>query len=132
MGHTGASVMRQHIKRVKTQALHQNHLVLRHVALGIGGVVGPTLGFGRIAITPQVGRHHAEMPGQSGGHLVPNCQGLRVPVQQQQARALATQHGRDVQARGDFDLLVRKTGKQGQGRVVHGLGKGATGWRDTP
>ena len=80
VGHTGPSVMRQHMKLVKAQALHQNHLVLRHAALGISGMVRAALGFGRVAITPQVGRHHAEMLGQSGGHLVPNRQGLRVPV----------------------------------------------------
>ena len=118
--HPGTPVVGQHRKALKAHLAHQAHLVLRHAAFGISDMVQPALGLGRIAIASQISRHHREVLRQRGGHFVPNGQGLRMPVQQEQARPLATQHGRNRHAGADLQQVVGKTGKQRQGRVVHG------------
>ena len=64
----------------------------------VRSVAGIGLGPARIAVAAQVHRHDAESFGQRGRDPMPHGRGLRVPVQQQQGRALTAAPGIQLDA----------------------------------
>ncbi|MNR41524.1 hypothetical protein D3C85_1599190 [compost metagenome] len=63
-----------------------------------------------VAVAAQVGGDHGEMLGQLFGDLVPDDVGLRVPVQQQQARPAAADAVGDIHTV-DAALVFQESGK---------------------
>ena len=89
VGDAGAPVVAHQEEGIEPQLLHYAHLVLGHGALGILGMLRVAGGLAAVAVTPQVGGHHGEVPRQQRRNLVPHDVGLRIPVQQQHRWALA-------------------------------------------
>jgi hypothetical protein len=59
-------------------------------------VVGARGGFGRLAVSPEVGRHDGEVLRQIWGDLVPHGVRLRITVEQKKGRPIATLNAEDV------------------------------------
>ena len=73
-----------------------------------------------VAVAAQVGRHHGEVLGEDGGHLVPGGVGLRVAMQQEKRRAAAADGTAEAHG-GGLDVMRGETRDQA-GRQRHGIG----------
>ena len=87
------TVMADQTKTCVAERLHQRHHVGRHHALAVARVGGVAFGFGRVAITAQVGHHQKEAVFQCQRHTVPDGMCLREAVQEQQRWAIGLAAG---------------------------------------
>jgi hypothetical protein len=132
-----SSTMRRTAEAVEAECTHQFDIVDSHFAFAVmaGSVADGRPG--AVAITAQVGRHHGEMFGQSLGDLVPDHVGLRVAMQQQQARAVTADAVGDVDAIDVTQMLLESSKHAGGPRDVfpilgHRWGRWQSAKRDGP
>ena len=90
MGDTPTPVMADDGVAIKPQVRHQARQVPRHGALGIGRMVRVRRRLAAVAVTAQIGHDQGVMPRHQGRQLVPHGMGLRIAVQQQNRRPLAS------------------------------------------
>jgi hypothetical protein len=101
--HPRAAVMAYQAETVKAEMLHHGELIARHRPLGIGRSVG-LLRTAAVPIAPQVCRHHRVMLRQHRREAVPGDMCLRITVQEQQRRPVATNKRRNPCVFG-FDIV---------------------------
>ena len=93
------AIVPHHVKAIEAERRHRLDLVPRRGALAmVVEVVGS--GLAAVAVAAQVRCHHGVVRREPGRHLVPHGMGLRVAVEQQERRALATFHQIDGDGRG--------------------------------
>ena len=111
MGDPAAPIMASHMKACEAQSLHHFDLIQRQRPFRIVRVVRLPLGLGAVPITPRISRDNGEMPRETRSNLVPLDVRLRVAVEQQQWRALASDDQIDL-GFARFDPLLDETWKQ--------------------
>jgi hypothetical protein len=95
VGHTAAPVVAGDGEVLMPQRHHRLHLVERHCALGVGGMVTRRSGPQRVPIAAQIGGDDGEVLRQQRGGRTPHEMRLRVAVEQQERRTRAADHGAD-------------------------------------
>ena len=90
MRHARAAVVRQHLETIEAVVLHHRHRIGRHLALAVDTVLGIGRRPAGIAVAAQVHQDDRESLGQQRRNAVPDHMGLRMPMQQQQRGASAT------------------------------------------
>jgi hypothetical protein len=83
------AVMRKNPKALKTQGAHDLDLIPRHGPKALLGMVGLEGRFVGIAVPAQIRQDDGEVLRQTRRHPVPESARLRMPVQQEQRRAMA-------------------------------------------
>ena len=89
VGYAPAPVVTAQVELCHAQCVHQCHHVLRQSPFAVIAVVRQAHGFGRVAVTPQVGHHYIHLVLQKLGHAMPKYMALRKTMQQQEHRAPA-------------------------------------------
>ncbi|MEH2482468.1 hypothetical protein V1282_005825 [Nitrobacteraceae bacterium AZCC 2146] len=98
VGNARAAIVTGHAKALMAERVHQQDLIQRHAALGIGVVVLSAFGFAAVAIASKVGSDHGKMVRQRRCDFAPCHMGLRMTVEQQQGRSLSAHRCADRNA----------------------------------
>jgi hypothetical protein len=134
MRSAGTAIMGQHPKTLEPQCPHHFDLIGCHRPETLLRVVGAHDRLIGIAIAAQIRHDHGEVLSQAWGHPMPERPSLRVPMEQQQRRALTSPQNGDrerlrrigwviMQSIRHPNPLILKAWKQTtQGRIDHGLG----------
>ena len=96
---TSAAVVSGEAKTRESKSVHQLEHVIRHRAFGIWGMRGIARGFVGIAITTQIRADNRELSRQQRCDAMPHGMRLRVTMQQEQGRSVATNNAMDCGGR---------------------------------
>jgi hypothetical protein len=121
VAHPGAAVVANHGELVEAELAHDQRLVPRHRALGVGLMGRAARRLAAVAIAAQVGEDDRMILGEDRGDVVPHDVGLRVAVQQQDGRAALVASHQCVDSDpswGERDSLEQVGQGNGHGSVI--------------
>src|SRR5262249_15194038 len=96
VGNAAAAVVAGDAEMLETEGGHDLYLVLRHGALGKGGMLTVALRPATVAVAAQVWRHDREVRRQQRRHPMPADMRLRKAMQEQQRRAASAEREIDL------------------------------------